>query len=117
MKGHPMAIPHAFPGMPVNLRSAEESLSEARTTALVKNNTFEAIRLVLPQGSEVCHNHQVEGAITVQCLQGRAALTVGDSTHDLRAGHWLYLLANDPHTLRGIEDSLVLLTIIFPQRP
>jgi quercetin dioxygenase-like cupin family protein len=102
--------------MPVDLQPAEESLSEARTTALVKNNTFEAIRLVLPRGSEVCHDHRVEGAITVQCLQGRAALTVGDATHDLRAGHWLYLLGNDPHTLRGIEDSLVLLTIIFPQR-
>ena len=29
----PMAIPHAYPGMPVDLRPAQESLSEARTTA------------------------------------------------------------------------------------
>ena len=101
-----MAIPHAYPGMPVDLRPAQESLSEARTTALVKNDTFEAIRLVLPKGHEVCHNHQVEGAITVHCLEGRAALTVGGATHDLPAGHWLYLLGNDPHTLRGVEDSL-----------
>ena len=101
-----MAIPHAYPGMPVDLRPAQESLSEARTTALVKNDTFEAIGLVLPKGHEVCHNHQVEGAITVHCLEGRAALTVGGTTHDLRAGHWLYLLGQDPHTLRGIEDSL-----------
>jgi len=82
----------------------------------VKNDTFEAIRLVLPKGHEVCHNHQVEGAITVHCLEGRAALTVGGATHDLPAGHWLYLLGNDSHTLRGVEDSLVLLTIMFPQR-
>jgi len=45
-----MAIPHAHPGMPVDLRPAEESLSEARTTALVKNNAFEAIRMVIPKG-------------------------------------------------------------------
>ena len=112
-----MAIPHAYPGIPVDLRPAEESLSEARTTALVKNNAFEAVRMVLPKGREVCHDHQVEGAITVHCLEGRAALTVGDATHDLPAGHWLYLLGNDPHTLRGVEDSLVLLTIMFPQQP
>ncbi len=136
-----MAIPHAYPGMPVDLlamggaqfeevqcpicgdpdaavdyHATGAGPTEARTAALVKNNWFEAIRLVLPKGHEVCHDHQVEGPITVHCLQGRAALTTGSATHDLRAGHWLYLLGNDPHTLRGIEDSLVLLTIIFPQR-
>ncbi len=136
-----MAIPHAYPGMPVDLFAAGgaqfeevqcpvcgdpdatvdyhatgEGPTEARTTALVKNNWFEAIRLVLPKGHEVCHDHQVEGPITVHCLQGRAALTAGGAAHELRAGHWLYLLGNDPHTLRGIEDSLVLLTIMFPQR-
>lgn len=108
-----MSIPHAYPGMPVDLRSARESSSEDQTTALVKNNSFEAIRLVLPRGREVCHEHQVEGPITVHCLEGRAALTVGDQTHELPAGHWLYLMANTPHALRGIEDSLVLLTVMF----
>ena len=129
-----MAIPHAYPGMPVDLlakggaqfeevqcpvcgdpdvavdyHATGAGPTEARTTALVKNNSFEAIRLMLPKGHEVCHDHQVEGPITVHCLKGRAALTVGGTTHDLRAGHWLYLLGQDPHTLRGIEDSLVAL--------
>jgi hypothetical protein len=44
-----MAIPHADPGIPIDLRSAEEAFSEARTIALVKNNSFEAIRMVLPE--------------------------------------------------------------------
>ena len=61
--------------------------------------------MVLPKGREVCHDHKVEGAITVHCLEGRAALTVGDATHDLPAGHWLYLWDNVPHTLCGIDDS------------
>ena len=142
-----MAIPHAYPGMPVDLLSENAILAtggaqfeevqcpvcgdpdatvdyhatgagptEARTTALVKNNWFEAIRLVLPKGHEVCHDHQVEGPITVHSLRGRAAQTDGGATHDLPAGYWVYMLGNQPHTLRGIEDSLVLLTIIFPQR-
>lgn len=108
-----MAIPHAYPGMPVDLRPADEALSEARTTALVKNNSFEAIRLVLPGGQEVCHDHEVEGPITVLCLEGRVALTAEGATHDLPAGHWLYLMGHAPHTLRAVEDSLVLLTVMF----
>ncbi len=78
----------------------------------MKNDTFEAIRLMLLKGREVCHNHQVEGTIAVHRLEGRAVLTVGGASHDLPAGHWVYLLGNDPHTLCGLEDSLVLLTLM-----
>ncbi|MGC8640185.1 MAG: hypothetical protein ACP5XB_09960 [Isosphaeraceae bacterium] len=160
-----MAIPHAYPGMPVDLLTTEGAVFEEtecpvcgepdatadyrsllvrrlhehdiavgggpaatvdnptaeepaapRTSALVKNNWFEAIRLVLPKGHEVCHDQQMEGPIIVHCLKGRAALTTGGATHDLRAGQWVYLLGRDSHGLRAIEDSLVLLTVIFPQR-
>lgn len=108
-----MAIPHASPGVPVDLRSGGDSLSEARTTALVKNESFEAIRLVLPKGHEVCHHRQVEGPITVLCLEGRIALVTEGAVHELPAGHWSYLLGNSPHTLRGEADSVVLLTVLF----
>lgn len=109
-----MAIPHAGPGLPIDLRPAGESRTEARSIAPAKTNEFEAIRLVLPRGHEVCHEHQVDGPVTIQCLEGRATLTVEGTTHDLAAGRWLYLPARVPHSLRGSEDSLVLLTIIFP---
>jgi quercetin dioxygenase-like cupin family protein len=109
-----MAIPHAYQGMPVDLRSAEgESLSEARTTALVKNNSFEAIRLVLPRGHQVCHERKVAGPVLVHCLEGRATLSVEGRTHDLPAGYWVFLEGDTPHTLSGAEDSLVLLTVMF----
>lgn len=111
-----MAIPHAFPGQPVNLLSAEEPIAEQTTAALVKNNDFEAIRLVLRKGQDVCHHRQVEGPVTIQCLKGHAAITVGDETRELQPGHWLFLMGNDPHTVRGLEDSLLLLTIMFPKQ-
>ena len=47
-----MAIPHANPGIPVDLRSQDEPPAETGTTALVKNEAFEAIRLVIPKGRE-----------------------------------------------------------------
>ena len=86
---------------------------ETHTTALVKNDAFEAIRLVLSKGQEVYHDHEVESMITLYCIERRVALTAGDAIHDLAAGHWLCLMRNDPHTLRAIEDSSLLLTILF----
>ena len=80
--------------------ASRRGLAKTETTALVKNDTFEAIRLVLRKGQEVCHDHEVEGMITLYCIEGRVALTTGGATHDLPAGHWLYLMRNDPHTLR-----------------
>lgn len=108
-----MAIPHAYPGMPVDLRPAGESRSEAKSAALVKEEAFEVIRLVIPKGHEM-PRHQVEGAITIYCLDGRIAFTAGGKTHELRAGHWLFLVGNEPHSLVGIEDASMLLTIMFP---
>lgn len=108
-----MAIPHAHPGVPVDLRPLGEALAKAETTALVKNDDFEAIRLVLRQGKEVCHEHEVQGMVTICCIEGRVALTVAGATHELPAGHWTYLLRQTPHALHAIEDSSVLLTVMF----
>jgi quercetin dioxygenase-like cupin family protein len=108
-----MAIAHANPGMPVDLRAGEEAPSEARTTALVKNDTFEAIRLVARKGHEMCHNHRVEGMITVHCLEGLISFTADGDTRELAAGHWLFLTPGVPHTMTALEDAVVLLTVMF----
>ncbi len=108
---HPLQ--HAYPGMPVDLRTVGESLGNGTTVALVKEQTFEAIRMVVGKGHKI-PEHQVEGAITIYCLDGRIAFTARDHTHELRAGHWLFLLGNEPHAILGIEDSSLLLTILFP---
>jgi len=104
---------HAYPGMPFNLRPEGASLADATTFPLVKEESFEAIRMVIHQGHEIS-NHQVEGAITIYCLDGRIAFTANGETRDLKAGHWLFLPGNEPHSLRGIEDSSLLLTILSP---
>ena len=108
-----MAIPHAFPGMSVDLWPAGEVLSEAKTIALVKTEAFEAIRMVVPTGHEVCHNHQVDGPITIQCLEGRIAFAADGDTHLVRAGQWVFLPGGVSHTITGVEDSLILLTVMF----
>jgi quercetin dioxygenase-like cupin family protein len=105
---------HAYPGMPVDLRPEGASLSTAKTFPLVKETMFEAIRVVLHKDREIA-GHQVEGPITVYCLDGQIAFTARGQTHELKAGQWLFLLGDEPHSLRAIEDSSFLLTILFPR--
>ena len=108
-----MSIPHAFPGMAAELQLPDELLSEADTFVLVKNEAFEAIRMAVRKDNEVCHNHHVPGPITIQCLKGCIALTADGETHSLKTNQWSFLPGGVPHTIKGIEDSLVLLTMIF----
>ena len=108
-----MAIPHAGPGIPMDLQPEGEALSAAQTTALVKLEQFEAIRLVIPAGHEVCRQHHVDGPITVQCLKGEIAFTVDDAAHAVRAGQWLFLPGGVSHSIKGVEDAIVLLTVMF----
>jgi quercetin dioxygenase-like cupin family protein len=108
-----MAIPHAYPGMPVDLRRQGDATSEDQTAALVKNDTFEAIRMVVLAGQEACHDHQIQGMLTLQCLEGRIGFTVNGQTRELAAGHWLFLPGGVPHTITGLEDAIVLLTVMF----
>lgn len=110
-----MSIPKAAPGIPVDLFPQDGDAPGLESRALVKTNEFEAIRIAVPKGGEVCSNHQVEGPITVQCLKGRVAFTADGDVHSLRAGQWLFLPGRVPHSITGVEDSLILLTVMFPQ--
>jgi quercetin dioxygenase-like cupin family protein len=100
--------------MPVDLRPEGASLSAATTFPLVKDAMFEAIRVVLRKDREIT-GHQVKGPITIYCLDGQIAFTARGQTHELKAGQWLFLLGDEPHSLRAIEDSSFLLTILFPR--
>lgn len=102
-----MALKHAAPGDVVNLLDPDS----AKTAALVKSDRFEAVRLVVPSGGAI-PVHQVPGFITLLCLAGHAALD-HEREVQLRAGDWIYLDRGAPHSVRGIEDSVLLLTILF----
>lgn len=110
-----MAIPHAKSGEVIDLRPLGEALAHAVTNTLVKTDKLEVIRLIVPSG-KVIPPHQVVGEITVQCLEGRVAFTAGGATRELAAGQMLYLAGNEPHSLRGIEDASVLITILLHEQ-
>lgn len=107
-----MALKHAAAGEAVDLRPLGPRLSAARTQAIFRTSSFEAVRLVVPAGVEI-PSHRIPGRITLQCIEGHAQLGRSDETIDLRAGDWVYLDGNEPHSVKGIEDASLLLTILF----
>ena len=107
-----MALPRAKPGEVVNLQPLGPDLLTTKTAAIVKTRSFEAVRLVVPAGREIAP-HQVSGPITLHCLEGQVLLGLEESNVELSAGQWIYLDAGASHSVKGIDDSSLLLTILF----
>ena len=108
-----MSIPHAKPGEVIHLPLGA-ALGSSKTTTLVKTSGLELIRLVLPAGKEI-PTHKAPGEITVQCLEGRVAFTADGKTQELTAGQLLYLSAGEPHAVKAIEESSLLVTLLLPK--
>ena len=97
----------------MDVRPQGAALATTETRTLVKTKAIEVIRMVVPAGKEIpTHTAKVE--LVVQCLEGKIAFTACGTTHDLEAGQMLYLPTGEPHSLRGIEDGTLLLTIVLP---
>ena len=52
------------------------------------------------------------GYATVHCLQGVVVIEAAGQVQ-LSAGDWLYLDRGRPHSVAALEDSSVLVTILF----
>jgi quercetin dioxygenase-like cupin family protein len=107
-----MAIPHAAPGQVIDVRPLGPALQNAVTTVLVKSARLEVIRLVVKAGKEIPPHHAA-GEITVQCLEGRVNFKALGRDHEMTAGQFLYLSGAAEHSVHGIEDSSLLLTILL----
>ena len=109
-----MSIQHAKSGEVIQL-TLGATLGEAKTTTLVKTADLELIRLVLPAGKEI-PSHKAPGEITVQCLEGRVSFTSDGKTQELTAGQLLYLAAGEPHAVKAMEASSLLVTLLMGKK-
>jgi len=105
-----MALHHLGPGEITSLSSGA-SAGERKTRALVKTDRFEAAQLVLNARDQIS-GHSVPGYATLLCLEGAVILKLGKEVR-LDAGNWLYLDRGEEHSLIAIEDSSLVLTILF----
>jgi quercetin dioxygenase-like cupin family protein len=109
-----MAIPHAKPGEIVDVRPLGARLAASQTSTLVRAEHVEVIRLVVLAGKEIAE-HKAKGEIVVQCVEGKVAFRAFGKTHTLEAGKLLYLPTGEPHSVQGIENASLLLTVLLPK--
>lgn len=107
-----MATHHASAAEIVDLSTWAQGIPNEQTKAIVKTDEMELARLVIPAGKDF-PNHKVSGPIIVHCINGEIEFTAMDTTQVLTPGQLLHLLPNEPHSIRAVEDSVILLTIIF----
>ena len=107
-----MAIPHATPGQPIDIRPLGLRLQGEKTTALFKSEQLEVIRLVLQAGKSL-PPHSVSGEITIQCIEGRIDVTANSKSHVLERGQMLFLARYVSHGVVALEDSSALVTIVL----
>ena len=107
-----MAIHHALSGELIDIRPLNDKLKTTPTTALFKSSHLEVSRTVLRAGKDV-PPHDVMGEMTVQCLEGRVELAVAGIRRSMRAGDLVCLADGETHSLKAIEDSSVLITMLL----
>ena|SRR5579872_4023256 len=103
--------PQTNPGEIVDVRRSGPTLTKIRSEKLVQTEDFEITRLFLPAGKDVAE-HKAQGTLIVECCEGRVEFTALDKTQDLQTGALLFLPAGERHSLKGIEDASLLLTVL-----
>lgn len=82
-------------------------------TTIIKAGEIEITRLAVGAG-EHRPTYQAPGEVIVFCLDGRAVLDALRTERELKPGELVYLPANEPHAVHGI-DSSTLLIISLPR--
>jgi len=110
-----MATHHANAGDIVDLATWADDLPAEQSKAIAKSRGLELARLVIKAGIDM-HKHdycQVDGPIVVHCIVGEIELKTPDSQTRLSAGQLTWLNGGAEHALTGVQDSVVLLTIVL----
>lgn len=106
-----MALHHPISGELVDIRPLGDKLVDTPSTALVRTDDFEVMRMILPAGKSVPQHH-VPGELTIQCLEGTVELQAHGQTLPMRGGELVYLEGNEPHALYALENSSILVTML-----
>jgi quercetin dioxygenase-like cupin family protein len=67
---------------------------------------------VLPAGHGM-PEHQVAGAVTIHCLEGRAIVSTPSRRSELQAGQLVMLEGGERHDVQAVTDSSLLVTIVL----
>lgn len=105
-------VSQTLPGEIVDVRPLGEDIKDAHTSALIGTEHVKVMRMVLHAGNTL-PEHKAKGEIIVQCLEGRIVISALGKEIDLQPGQLIYLTSAEPHSVRAVEDSFFLLTVVL----
>lgn len=108
-----MALNHAQPGETVDITPLGSALATTPTHAILKTHALELMRVVLRAG-EALPPHEVQGELTLLCIEGEAEVTLAGRPFLLLAGQLVLLPAGARHAVRALHDTSLLLTLQLP---
>lgn len=89
----------------------EVSFSEGlKIDALLQTQNSKEIRIIMPK-NEIMKEHKAPGNIVVQILTGKIWFEVEGQKYEFQSGDMLALDALIPHSLGGLEDSIIRLSL------
>jgi quercetin dioxygenase-like cupin family protein len=112
---------HAAPTFPIARLDLEAEICRMRASprpgghlgkTLLRTADLRLVLLLLDHGARI-PDHQGDGALTIQVLDGRVVVTLLESSFDLSSGQLLAIERGVSHALVAIEDSAVLLTVAW----
>jgi quercetin dioxygenase-like cupin family protein len=77
---------------------------------IAKHPGLRVLLMALKPGGKM-HEHHADGAITVQGVDGHVEFKVGESAVALTRGRLLTVAAGVPHSVIGVDESALLLTM------
>jgi quercetin dioxygenase-like cupin family protein len=107
-----MSIPHAASGELIDLTPPHEHAGDTVSKTLVRADHIQVFRLVLPAG-KFLQEHEAAGSMTIQCLEGAVELDAHGRKQTLGPGTLVYLDDGQPHAVRALEDTSLLITMLL----
>lgn len=90
--------------------SASYQAADHAGRTIAKQPGMRIVLIALKQGGRM-HEHRAEAALTVQGVQGTVEFTVGERVVTLTRGRLVAVAAGARHSVKGIDESALLLTI------
>lgn len=110
-----MATHHASPGEIVDLRTWAEDLPKEASKVIFKIDELELARLVFATGDSFPDN-DLPGPVVIHCLSGNLEIEGEGTSRTLSAEQLLYLSSIEPHSIKAISDSVVVMTVALDNR-
>lgn len=105
-----MAIHHAKPAELVDLNQWPNDVEAEQSHTLIRTDTLQLSRIVLTK-DKALPEHSIESPVIIQCVKGLLELATTRATQTIGPGQLVHLVAEDPHSILALEDSIILLTI------